>query len=74
LVAIYLPALVILRRRAWQLARSRNPGSEMGAQQEWLAKRNLAISLPSGFLQALALLSPAVVGSLLNLLQLSGGR
>jgi hypothetical protein len=74
LAAIYLPALVILRRRAWQLARSRNPGSDMGAQQEWLAKRNLSISLPSGFLQAVALLSPAVVGSLLTLFQLPGGK
>jgi hypothetical protein len=66
LIAIYVPAMVILRRRAWQLARSRNPGSSLDIQKDWLVKRNLAFSMPQAMLQSLALLSPAVVGTVLH--------
>jgi hypothetical protein len=68
LVAIYLPALVILRRRAWQLVRARNPASSITDQQDWLVKRNLAFSLPQTLIQSLAMLSPAAFGSVLHLL------
>ena len=66
LIAMYLPALVILRRRAWQLARARNPGTNIEANQKWLVERNLALSVPQTVMQSIILLSPAALGTVLH--------
>jgi hypothetical protein len=45
LVALYGPAVVILRRRAWQLVRATEPTGTTTTHTQWLTERNLSFTL-----------------------------
>jgi hypothetical protein len=71
LVALYSPAVIILRRRAWSLVRASAPTLGLDEQKTWLTHRNLSFTLSQKVAQLLSLLAPAGVAAatpLLNLL------
>jgi len=67
LVAIYLPALFLLRQRADRVA-----GAEAtpAAHDEWLAKRGLKVSIPEALPRIVALLAPILAADASKLLNL----
>ena len=75
LIALFLPTWVILRRRAWALARAQNPAdpTKKGIQA-FLEARGMGFTNVQQYTQILALLAPAGAGVFVSILKaLSGG-
>jgi hypothetical protein len=77
LAALFFPAWIILRRRAWQLVRTvqipNNPDPSPADQEKWLTDHKMSFTTYQQFGQFIAILAPAGVGSLAALLKLLGG-
>jgi len=63
LVALYFPALAVLRRRGRALVRAVKPRLSMGEQRTWLSDRSMAFSVPDYVTQGIALIAPAAAGT-----------
>jgi hypothetical protein len=68
LAAAYVPAALILRERALELASTALPSEGPAAQGEWLQKRGLGISVSAQLTSLMALLGPVLAGGPLNAL------
>jgi hypothetical protein len=69
LFSLFLPAWVVLRRRAWEAARAQAPDQAQDDQQKWLEARGLGFSNVQHVAQLLALLAPAGAGTFIAILK-----
>lgn len=67
LAAVYVPAALVLRGRAYSLAVAQEPAPEK--RGEWLKARGLALTLPEYLPRILAILSPILVGPVADLIK-----
>jgi hypothetical protein len=74
LIGLFLPTWVVLRRRAWEVARARKPDKTQGDQQKWLESEGLGFTSIQRVAQFLALLAPAGAGVFIDFVKaFSGG-
>ncbi len=75
LTGLFLPAWIILRRRAWQVVRTKRPaGAEtLRDQEQWLEKQGLSFTSFQYLVQILALLAPLGAGTFIAALKGSIG-
>jgi hypothetical protein len=75
LTGLFLPTWVVLRRRAWEVARVRTEaGKKQEDQQKWLESQGLGFTSIQHVAQVLALLAPAGAGTFIAILKtFSGG-
>jgi hypothetical protein len=63
LLGLLIPTWIILRRRAWVVARLRNPGrDDMKSLQDFLASNGMGFTSVQQYAQVLAVLAPAGAG------------
>ncbi len=75
LVALFLPSWVILRRRAWAVARAQCLTDTTNASvQDWLEKHGMGFTNVQQYSQILALLAPAGAGVFVGILKVLTGN
>ena len=75
LVALFLPSWVILRRRAWAVARAQCLTDTTNASvQDWLEKHGMGFTSVQQYAQILALLAPAGAGVFVGILKVLTGN
>lgn len=65
LFSLCLPAWMVLRRRAWEVARARKPGATQECQQKWLDSQGLGFTSVQHAAQLFAALAPAGAGTII---------
>jgi hypothetical protein len=74
LIGLFLPTWVVLRRRAWQVVRTRKASKTRADQQKWLESQGLGFTSIQHVAQVLAVLAPAGAGTFIAILKtFSGG-
>jgi Tfp pilus assembly protein PilE len=65
LFSLFLPAWVVLRRRAWEVARAHKPDATQECQQKWLDSQGLGFTSVQHAAQLFAALAPAGAGTII---------
>jgi hypothetical protein len=71
LIGLFLPAWIILRRRAWQVVRTKKPteAKTLRDQEQWLENQGLSFTSFQYLIQILALLAPLGAGTFIAALK-----
>jgi hypothetical protein len=72
LAALFVPAWIVLRRRAWQVVRAELPEASLAEQDKWLTERKMAFTGYQQFGQWVAILAPAGVAGTSTIVNLFG--
>jgi hypothetical protein len=65
LLSLFLPAWVVLRRRAWEVARAHKPDATQECRQKWLDSQGLGFTSVQHAAQLFAALAPAGAGTII---------